>query len=245
MEDADADLLALVAALLIAVLVITTAAGEELPMVQPVRKCCEHMPPTLADTLRRLPPDDAAKARFDDDLITWSHEGAHFLNSRLSRPGFRSFYLLDGYAWEFPIPRNTRLTHVMNAIPAQHRGRVFDTYMVKSRQWWDDCALYPMDEAIAYWAGTMTRQEIKNPKRQETERYAVELTVYTRYAVQEIVKREPDTYPKEALVEFFDLVVARGRVISPDFDKQPFAEALSNYGRELVRLAEKSDGEAE
>jgi len=222
---------------------VVVASGEEMPNARPVRKCCEHMPPTLADILRRLPESEARRARFDDDQITWGHEAHHFLNSRLSHSGHRAFYVLDGVAWKFPIPKSTRLTHVANAIPAERRGRVYKTYLVDSRQWWDDCALYPLDESLAYWSGTMIRQEAGVASRQETERYAVELTMYSLYAVQEIVRREKDDYPKEALLEFFDLVVARGRLISPEFDKQPYADSLDNYGRELIRLAEAEDGE--
>jgi hypothetical protein len=220
---------------------VCNAEPHELAIVKPVRECCAGMPPTLADVLCRLPEADARRARFDDDQITWAHEGTHFLHSRLSRPGHRAFYVGAGDAWEFPIPKRTRLSHVAAAVPEKHRGHVYRLYLVDGRQWWDDVALYPYDEALAYWAGAMVRREIGNPKRQETERYAVELTVYARYALQEIVKREDDSYPKEELAAFFDLMVARGRLIVPAFDAQPHAEALSNYGRDLVRLAERDD----
>lgn len=245
MDDKSIDDAVLVMAIFVVMILAgVLAAGEhEMPIAQPVRQCCEQMPPTLADILRRLPEAEARSARFDEDMITWGHEGHHFLHSRLSGPGFRAFYVLDGYAWKFPIPKNTRLTHVMAAVPESRRGRVYKTYLVDSRQWWDDCSLYPFDEALAYWSGAMIRQEIGQRQRQETERYAVELTVYSLYALQEIVKREPATYPKEELMEFFDLMVARGRLICPEFDKQPHADALVNYGHELLRIAEADDGE--
>ena len=245
MDDESVHDCALVVMIITLVWLASVVVGGEyeLPIAPPVRQCCEQMPPTLADILRRLPESEARAARHDDDLITHGHEAHHFLHSRLSTAGARAFYVLDGYAWRFPIPKNTRLTHVMAAVPEHRRGKVFKTYLVDSRQWWDDCSLYPFDESLAYWSGAMIRQEIGNPKRQETVRYAVELTVYSMYAVQEIVKREPDTYPKEELIDFLDLVVARGRLIEPEFDKQPHADALRNYGTELIRLMEAADGE--
>jgi hypothetical protein len=242
MDDDSADDCLLVIGIVVILWFSAIVYGEEMPIAPPVRQCCEQMPPTLADILRRLPDADARTARHDDDPITWGHEGHHFLHSRLSTAGTRAFYVLDGYAYRFPIPKQTRLTHVMAAVPEHRRGKVFATYLVNSREWWDDCALYPFDEALAYWSGAMIRQEIGNPKRQETERYAVELTVYSLYAVQEIVRREPDTYPKEELLDFLDLVVARGRLICPEFDQQPHADALANYGHELIKIAEAADG---
>jgi hypothetical protein len=205
-----------------------------------VRNCCADYPPTLRDVLRHLPPADAERARDGDDLITWAHEGLHFCNSRLSKPGWRGFYLLDNTSWRFPVPKNTRLSHVAAAIPEELRGPVYKTYLVDARRDWEEIALYPLDECLAYWTGAMVRQEIKRRDRQETERYAIELTVYSKYAVHQICEREDDEYPRDALQEFLDLIVTRGRIICPDFDQQPYAKALSTMGRNL----EVADAEA-
>jgi hypothetical protein len=227
-------------ALMIVICVSAAAAGGELDSVPPVRSCCEGMPETLADILRRLPAADAAKA-YDADQITWAHEAHHFVNSRLSSPGWRGFYLLDGCAYRFPIPKRTTLRHVADAVPADLRGKVFKTYLIDAQRDWQTIALYPFDEAVAYWSGAMVRQEIDKAERQETERYAVELATYCKTATEQIIKREDDDYPKQELMDFLELIIARGRVICMDFDEQPHAEVLATLGRtaEVVRAEDK------
>jgi hypothetical protein len=217
-------------ALMIVICVSAAAAGGEVDSVPPVRSCCEGMPETLADILRRLPAADAAKA-YDADPITWGHESAHFLASRLSTPQARGFYLLDGCAYRLPIPKRTTLRHVAEAVPSDLRGKVYQTYLIDAQRDWQTIALYPFDEAVAYWTGAMIRQEIDQSQRQETERYAIELTVYCKIACEQIARREDSDYPIQHLLDFLELIVARGRVICVDFDGQPHAAALAPLGR--------------
>jgi hypothetical protein len=217
------------------------SAEAEYPVAHPVRNCCSEYPETLRDILQHLPPADAMRAREDDDLITWAHEGHHFVNSRLSNPRMRGFYLLDSYSWRFPIPQRAKLIHVAEAVPKEHRGHVYRTYLLDAQKDWNDIALYPFDEALAYWTGAMVRQEIERPDRQETERYGVELLVYSMFATQEICRREPDDYPKQELQEFLDMLVARGRLICVEFDEQPHAEALGNLGRNVEVVDAKAE----
>jgi hypothetical protein len=203
----------------------------------------DDFPPTLRDIARHLPPQDVLKARHDDDLITWAHEAHHFLNSRLSDAHKRGFYLLDNSVWRFPIPENTRLSMVAAEIPDTARGTVFKTYLIDSQKDWDAIPLYVFDEATAYWSGAMVRQEIGRKDRQETERFGVELLVYSMYAAQEICKRESDDYPKQELLEFLDLLIARARLICPEFDSQPHAKELIALGRSLEIAEVDRDGE--
>lgn len=193
----------------------------------------DDFPPTLRDIARHLPPQDVLKARHDDDLITWAHEAHHFLHSRLSDARKRGFYLLDNSVWRFPIPEQTTLSAVAAAIPDEARGQVFKTYMIDAQRDWEKIPLYTFDEAIAYWSGAMVRQEIGRKDRQETERFGVELLVYSMYTAQEICKRESDDYPKQDLLDFLDLLIARARMICPEFDSQPYAKELVQLGRSL------------
>lgn len=213
--------------------------------VPPIRRCeYRDMPPALVDVLSRLPESDAKAANHDGDLITWAHEGTHFLNSRLSKPGTRGFYMLDGLAWYLPVPKNTRLAHVAEAVPKEYRGKTYRTYLIDAQRDWGDIALYPFDEAIAYWHGAVVRHERGQQDRQETERFGVELLVYCKYVVQEVERRDP-TYPIEELRDFYNLLVARARMICPSFDSQPYAVALGDDGRDLFDLAMRDRSEVQ
>ena len=200
-----------------------------------VRRCADReLSATMADVLSRLPADEAAAARVADGCpITHVHEGTHFLNSRLSTARTRGFYLLDGFAWTLPIPANTKLLHVAEAVPKKYRGKTYTTYLVDAQKWWQDVAIYPLDEAVAYWHGAIVRREHGMVQRQETERFGVELLVYSKYAIEEIARRDPD-YPIAELRDLFELLVARARMICREFDKQPYAEALGDAGMDLI-----------
>jgi hypothetical protein len=223
-----------------AVLAVMFLWGMEIVAVPPAarpgldqRMGMDDYPPTLRDIARHLPPQDVLKARHDDDWITWAHEAHHFLNSRLSDAQKRGFYLLDNTVYRFPIPEKTKLSMVAAAIPEDSRGSVYKTYLIDSQKDWEGIPLYMFDEAIAYWSGAMVRQEIGRKDRQETERFGVELLVYSMYAAQEICKRESEDYPKQELLEFLDLLIARARMICPEFDHQPHAKELIQLGRTL------------
>jgi hypothetical protein len=209
-----------------------------------IRKCADKtLPPALTDILSRLPAADAEHARAGDGcLITWAHEGTHFVNSRHSNGKQRGFYLLDGVAWQVPIPRRTKLAHVADAIPAKHRGKTYKTYLIEAQRDWQDVAIYPLDEAAAYTAGCITRRELGWDRRQETDRFCIELLVYSKYAVEQVCRREDDSYPKEELRALYDLLVARARLAIENFEAQPFADALGEDGRELLTQAEEPDG---
>ena len=234
-------LLGAVAALLFVWAVDLRAVPAEYSTVTPIRHVDDTLPPTLRDLARHLPPVDLMRARAGDDMITWAHESHHFVNSRLSNARVRGFYLLDNSVWRFPNPTVTRLKDVAEAIPEELRGQVYKTYLIDSQRDWNNIPIYMFDEALAYWTGAMVRQEIGRADRQETERFGVELTVYAMYAVKEMCRLEGDDYPKQELMDFLDLVVARARVICPEFDNQPHAKALALLGRGV----EVADAEAE
>jgi hypothetical protein len=203
------------------------------PPARPARQVDDSYPPTLRDIARHLPYDDLLKARHDSDVITWAHEAHHFLNSRLSDARKRGFYVLDNTVYRFPIPKSTKLRDVAEAIPEELRGKVYHTYLIAAQRDWNDIPLYMYDEALAYWTGAMVRQEIGRKERQETERFGVELLVYSLYATNEMCLREGEDFPKQDVQDFLDLMVARARVICPEFDEQPHAKALANIGRSL------------
>ena len=211
--------------------------------VPKVRECVtKTMPPTLKDVLSRLPEHEATAAKAGDGCpITHAHEASHFVNSRSSTAKERGFYLLDGIAWRVPIPKLTRLSHVAASIPTQYRGKTYQTYLVDAQRDWEAIAIYPLDEAVAYTHGCLTRRELGWEKRQETDRFCIELLVYSKYAVDEVCRREGDDYAKGELRDLLDLLVARARMVIEDFDKQPYADALNGIGVALLAEMEKGD----
>ena len=228
---------AIMAAVFVVVMNYSTVAQ---PPSRPARQVDDSYPPTLRDIARHLTPEDVRKAKHDSCLITHCHESLHFLNSRLSDAKRRGFYLLDGVVYRFPIPKSTKLRDVAEAIPEELRGKVYHTYLIAAQRDWNDIPLYMYDEALAYWAGAMVRREIGQEGRQETERFGVELLVYSMYATSEMCLREGEDYPKQELQDFLDLMVARARVICPEFEQQPYANALANIGRSLEVDDEKN-----
>jgi hypothetical protein len=205
-----------------------------------VRACAQKtLPPTLKDVLSRLPENDAAAARAGDGCpITWGHEATHFLNSRSSSTRERGFYLLDGAAWKVPIPSRTKLAHVADAIPKEHRGKTYETYLIEAQRWWQDVAIYPLDELVAYQTGSIVRNELEWDRRQETDRFGIELLLYSQYAVEEVCRREGDDYPKQELRDLYELLAARARMVIKDFDDQPFANAIGDHGKALLAEVE-------
>ena len=225
------------------VLWIATLLVSEDKFLPVVRKCSDRtLTPTLRDVLSRLPETDAVAAKAGDGCpITHCHEATHFCNSRSSNGKTRGYYLLDGVSWTVPIPPTTKLAHVAEAIPAKHRGKTYKTYLLDSQQWWQDCAIYPLDEAVAYTHGCLTRKELGWTQRQETERFCVELLVYSRYAVDEVCRRETDEYPKQELRDLLDLLVARARMVIVGMDALPYADALGDIGRSLAEEAGRGE----
>jgi hypothetical protein len=212
-----------------------------------VRRCSDRtLPPTLKDVLSRLPEHEAVAAKAGETCpITHAHEATHFVNSRASTAKERGFYLLDGIAWRVPIPKRTKLMHVAEAVPPKYRGKTYQTYLIDAQQWWQDIAIYPLDEAVAYENGCLTRNELGMATRQETERFAVELLVYSKYAVDEVCRREGDDYSKGELRDLLELLVARARMVIKDFDKQPYADALDGVGVALLAEMEAGRGSEE
>ena len=78
-------------------------------------------------------------------------------------------------------------------------------------------------------------------QRQETERFCVELLVYSRYAVDEVCRRETDEYPKQELRDLLDLLVARARMVIVGMDALPYADALGDIGRSLAEEAGRGE----
>ena len=161
------------------------------------------------------------------DVITVCHESTHMLDASLSKPGYQGIYLGSGHGIRLKIP-NVRLDQI--DVPPHERGRVWDTYMIESRQWWSENVLYTLLEANGYLNGSKVRAEKGWTNRSETIRYGIELTSYYARAI-EAVEKYDETYDTAALNEILHLLVAQWEVIAPDFKDWPLAYTLTPYGK--------------
>ena len=135
------------------------------------------------------------------DLITVAHEGLHMLDARISRPGWRGFYLGNGVGFRLRIPP-ARISRVR--FP--ERGRVYRTYVVEAQRWHDKDIGYLGEEALAYLVGAKTRRDLGWEKRGETVTFGRELTGYYRCAVESLREQAPDFDRRghEGLVEYLE-----------------------------------------
>lgn len=124
----------------------------------------------------------------DPDLVTSGHENVHGVNSRLRQlagSGTNGFYVLNNVGYIIQEPRNYKLSDVARTIPAKYRGESYNTYLVASRQWWENEPSYVFDEAVAYQAGTMVGLELGLIERAEDSFFrALELNIYSIYSTK-------------------------------------------------------------
>lgn len=161
------------------------------------------------------------------DVITVCHESTHMLDASLSKSGWQGMYMGSGHGIRLRIP-NVRLDQI--DVPLHERGKVWDTYMIESRQWWNKNCLYTLVEANGYLNGAKVRAEKGWTNRSETIRYGIELTSYYARAI-EAVEKYDETYDTTALNEVLHLLVAQWEVITPEFKEWPLAYLLEPYGK--------------
>jgi hypothetical protein len=166
---------------LLAVLIVlagsyTEARQPVFRLLKPKSTARSGLPPVLEDIERHLPADHAY--RFFDDLITWTHEGSHALCAMTSKPeGHTLLYCLEG---RYVVLKNPDFTigDVAKRIPTEARGRIFKTYLVDQRKYWDDTPLYLLDEWVAYTHGSLARKQMNQATRHETVEFMAEMYSY-------------------------------------------------------------------
>ena len=161
------------------------------------------------------------------DVITTGHESQHMLDASLSKAGWQGMYMGSGHGIRLKIP-NVRLDQI--DVPINERGKVWNTYMIESRKYWNDNVLYTLVESAGYLTGAKIRAEKGWTNRSETIRYGIELTSYYARAI-EAVEKYDETYDTAALNEILHLLVAQWEVLAPDFKDWPLAYTLTPYGR--------------
>lgn len=193
------------------VLLAARAYSAEVDYVPRVWNPPVAYPATLRDVASRLPSNTPAK---ESDLITYAHEGAHFLCK--GAPGFHGIYVGGGVRIYIPTPP-LQTANVFNAIPTEHRGTIYDTYRRQGQSaYWASQPLMILDEWNAYITGCKTRAELGIRERAETITHCV---TFARYAkvLYDMAKR-CDDYAVADLRDFCRHQLDRCREVIPDWD---------------------------
>jgi hypothetical protein len=170
-----------------------------------------NWPPILRDVASRLPRHTDAK---DADLITYVHEGTHFLSRW--RAGGHCVYVLDGARWCISTPPLQTET-VLSAVPAEVRGSIYQTYLKQARtEYWRDQPLMIVDEWNAYAHGGIARRQIGTTSRSETNVYSWHFAQYARVLVR--LARDCEGYDSAELRRFCNWNLARCRENAPELD---------------------------
>ena len=149
------------------------AAGAEVEYAPLVSATPAAFPTALSDIASRLPFNTDAK---DADLVTYAHEGNHFLCR--GKEGFHGLYIGNGIRVFIPTPP-ILTAEVFAAIPKDQRGSIYETYRRQgASDYWSVQPLMLLDEWCAYTSGSITRQELALPSRQESDRHCAEMALY-------------------------------------------------------------------
>lgn len=197
----------------IPLMVCLTAQAAEVEFVRPVWAPPAGFPATLRDIASRLPPDTQAR---DADLITYAHEGAHFLSSG-KRKGHHGVYVGRGLRVYIPTPPITT-PELFRAIPLEKRGSIYDTYRLQGEhEGWVAQPLMVLDEWNAYLSGSMARSELSMDGRRETTVHCATMAGYAE-VLYRLAKGNPG-YPINDLKEFCNWQLTRCRETIPDWDQ--------------------------
>ena len=169
-------------------------------------------PDTLSDIAGRLPMATDAK---DSDLITYAHEGSHFLSK--GRDGWHGIYVGHGLRIYVPIPP-IPTAELFSVIPEAERGSIYHTYRQQGEsEYWQTRPTMVLDEWVAYTHGSMVRRELKLEIRQESDRHCATMAGYA-WHLHRLAKREAG-YPINELRAFCRWNEDRCRRFIPDWPK--------------------------
>lgn len=198
--------------LLIAIMGLSEAhaSGADLEYVTRSWEPPASYPATLRDIASRLPV--ATDAR-DADLITYAHEGNHFLCR--GKPGYHGVYV--GHGLRVFIATPPLITaNVLLSVPEKKRGTIFQTYLAQGRtDYWAAQPLMILDEWVAYIAGSKARSELSVAERRETTVHCATFATYAETLYR--LARECEGYPAGELQTFCKWQLARCREIIPDW----------------------------
>jgi hypothetical protein len=193
-------------------MVASVASAAEYELVPAIWSPPVGFPEILRDVASRLPTDTAAK---EPDLITFAHEGTHFLAK--GRPGCHGLYIGGGIRLYVPTPPLTS-AEVFAAIPKEKRGSIYYTYLRQSQtEYWSTQPLMILDEWTAYVHGSIARRQVGLEIRRETTTHCATMAGYAEVLYR--LAKERKEYPIQELQDFCNWQLARCREVIPDWDQ--------------------------
>lgn len=130
------------------------------------------------------------------------HETIHGINNALSnlRKAYRAFYIGNGKAIWIKEPK-IKMKDIIQYIPEPVKGYRYKTYFVSQIKSWNDVALYPMDEWVAYIGGAECgvddyNRGISKEKNIDMVSGSLEFSIYC-VALSMAIENYDNTYWKE------------------------------------------------
>jgi hypothetical protein len=186
-----------------------SAEGQEWVTIPPIRQ--SGLPGLLGELEDRMPAQHIYR---DDDRITWAHETTHGLNSRIRNQhgsGVNAVYL---YGCGAVVLKEPPVTIAQVAAAVNDRGRLFDLYLVKQRQDWNNQPLYIVDEMVSYLNGAIVGHEWGACGVVYEHENAVEMYKYAVVLYELVAARHPE-YDRQAFRALLDRTHEYLEVLTP------------------------------
>lgn len=135
--------------------------------------------PTLLDVERFLKHPNYFE---DNDPITSTHEQIHGVCSLLRQKYRGDTILYIPHIGSFSITiRTTTIAKIAPIIPTNLRGSSYNLYLIQQQRDWNNQPGYLLEEWVCYYAGALTRAELRITQRRETVKQMLDFMVYSLY----------------------------------------------------------------
>jgi hypothetical protein len=168
----------------------------------------------LSDIESQMPASHTYKS---DNLITWSHETTHGINSRARMSlgaSYNAFYCLNGNIAIFRTPR-IRKSQIAEFLPQDIASlKVYRLYVTGQREW-DDDATYIFDEWVAHINAVVAYKELRKIRAMPTNegefeaRNAIALMVFSDAVLKATVKYDPQFVDLDVMADFVGFNIQR------------------------------------
>lgn len=155
----------------------------------------------------------------DNDILTYSHETVHGLNSSLRQlmaPKFGNrvscLYVLND-KFILLVEPNYTLSQVANKVPISIRGSGYQLYLIEQARYWEGQPLYILDELVAY-------------------NNSVEVGI--EYNIKDFAGR------KEKVIEFLNYSIILDAYTWNKFDDQQYSDSLREFILWYTKRIEKN-----
>lgn len=186
----------------------------------PIRQVTnQNYPPALIDVESQMPANHIYR---DKDIVTWTHETTHGINSRLRNTyKQKCFYVLDNQFAMFREPKITK-RHVAQFLTFEYHDYQYNTYF--NEPYWQDEPTHLLDEWVAYANGSVVRNQANYRQRDDTIKTLVKFDAYATALLLAVEKYDPNYPDLEKLRWFITWHLARSHQIVQDSGVTPLRE---------------------